>query len=136
MMKRADRLAIPLLAGSTLATCWRRPNLEYDLGEHELAEACCLCNGGVSFGFGGESTIAVLVLSLSYMRLSRAYLGKPSFFMHMYDENSIAAVFLQVTGGTRWKECSACSSGAKGARRVWRRCATWRATRCVYTTSL
>jgi len=54
MMKRADRLAIPLLAGSTLATCWRRPNLEYDLGEHELAEACCLCNGGVSFGFGGE----------------------------------------------------------------------------------
>lgn len=54
MMKRAERLDIPLLAGSSLATCWRRPNLEYDLGEHELTEACCLCNGGVTFGFGGD----------------------------------------------------------------------------------
>ena len=40
--------------GSSLATCWRKPNLEYSKGEHELTEGCCLVNGGVSFGFGGD----------------------------------------------------------------------------------
>ena len=40
--------------GSSLATCWRKPNLEYSRGEHELTEGCCLVNGGVSFGFGGD----------------------------------------------------------------------------------
>ena len=54
MMQRADSLSIPMLAGSSLATCWRKPNLEYSKGEHELTEGCCLVNGGVSFGFGGD----------------------------------------------------------------------------------
>jgi hypothetical protein len=42
MMGRAKELKVPLLAGSSLVTCWRRPNLEPGLGEFDLIEACAL----------------------------------------------------------------------------------------------
>lgn len=47
MMDRAEALSIPLLCGSSLPVCWRKPNLEYSLGEQRVEEACCLVNGGV-----------------------------------------------------------------------------------------
>ena len=47
MVERAEELSIPLLCGSSLPVCWRKPNLEYSLGEQHIEEACCLVNGGV-----------------------------------------------------------------------------------------
>ena len=47
MMERAEALSIPLMCGSSLPVCWRKPNLEYSLGEQHMEEVCCLVNGGV-----------------------------------------------------------------------------------------
>jgi hypothetical protein len=54
IMDRAQKLSIPMMAGSSLPVCWRRPNFEYRLGEPHLEEVACLVTGGVSFGFGGD----------------------------------------------------------------------------------
>lgn len=50
MVERAEELSIPLLCGSSLPVCWRKPNLEYRRGEHHMEEVCCLVTGGVVSG--------------------------------------------------------------------------------------
>ena len=63
IMDRAEKLSIPMMAGSSLPVCWRRPNLEYKLGEPHLEEVACLVTGGVSFGFGGDGMMEETTLS-------------------------------------------------------------------------
>ncbi len=58
---RARQLGVPLLAGSSLPTCWRQPFLEYDL-ETPLQEAVAIGYGGVeSYGFHALETLQCMV---------------------------------------------------------------------------
>jgi hypothetical protein len=58
---RARALNVPLLAGSTLPTCWRNPWLEYEL-ETPLEEALAVGYGGVeSYGFHALETLQCMV---------------------------------------------------------------------------
>ena len=47
MHSRCHELGAPLLAGSSLVVCWRKPQLEYALGKETLTEATILCAGAV-----------------------------------------------------------------------------------------
>lgn len=88
MFGRATTLSIPMLAGSTLATCWRRPNLEYPLGALELDEACVLVNGSVQF---------VKVLQIPYDHCAALFLMAPC---HLQLTGNLGA--RQGFGGNGW----------------------------------
>src|SRR5438270_8417273 len=61
MYDRARSLAAPLLAGSSLPTCWRRPFLEYAL-ETPVEAALAIGYGGVeSYGFHALETLQCMV---------------------------------------------------------------------------
>src|SRR5438093_313714 len=61
MYDRARELKVPLLAGSTLPLCWRRPFLEYEL-DTPIQEAVAIGYGGVeSYGFHALETLQCMV---------------------------------------------------------------------------
>jgi hypothetical protein len=61
MYDRARALEVPLLAGSSLPTCWRQPWLEYEL-ETPLEEAVAIGYGGLeSYGFHALETLQCMV---------------------------------------------------------------------------
>lgn len=61
MYDRARALKIPLLAGSSLPVCWRRPFLEYAL-ETPVDEAVAIGYGGLeSYGFHALETLQCMV---------------------------------------------------------------------------
>jgi len=61
MYDRAQELSVPLMAGSSLPTCWRHPFLEYPL-EAELKEAIGIGYGGIeSYGFHALETLQCMV---------------------------------------------------------------------------
>lgn len=61
MYDRAQQLNIPLLAGSSLPVCWRRPFLEYEL-ETPLEAAVAIGYGGLeSYGFHALETLQCMV---------------------------------------------------------------------------
>ena len=58
MWARKQELGIPLMAGSSLPLCWRRPWLEYDKGGVELEEVMSLSYGSVeAYGFHALETL-------------------------------------------------------------------------------
>ncbi len=58
---RARQLEVPLLAGSSLPLCWRRPFLEYDL-ESPVEAAVAIGYGGLeSYGFHALETLQCMV---------------------------------------------------------------------------
>jgi hypothetical protein len=61
MWDRARQLNIPLMAGSTLPTCWRRPCLEHELAT-PLQDALAVGYGGLeSYGFHALETLQCMV---------------------------------------------------------------------------
>ncbi|MFQ6042744.1 MAG: hypothetical protein ACE5PV_17950 [Candidatus Poribacteria bacterium] len=61
MYDRAQELSVPLMAGSSLPTCWRRPFLECAL-DTELDEAIGIGYGGIeSYGFHALETLQCMV---------------------------------------------------------------------------
>jgi hypothetical protein len=61
MYDTARELAVPLMAGSSLAVTWRTPSLEMPMGAR-VREALCVCYGGVdSYDFHGLETIQCMV---------------------------------------------------------------------------
>lgn len=61
MYNRAQELSVPLMAGSSLPTCWRQPFLEYAL-DTELKEAIGIGYGGIeSYGFHALETLQCMV---------------------------------------------------------------------------
>lgn len=61
MYDRARQLGVPLMAGSSLPVCWRRPFLEYPL-ETPLTEAVSIGYGGLeSYGFHALETLQCMV---------------------------------------------------------------------------
>jgi hypothetical protein len=57
MYDRARELKVPLMAGSTLPLCWRRPFLEYEM-DTPLEEAVAIGYGGIeSYGFHALETL-------------------------------------------------------------------------------
>lgn len=61
MYNRAQELSVPLMAGSSLPTCWRQPYLEYAL-DTELKEAIGIGYGGIeSYGFHALETLHCMV---------------------------------------------------------------------------
>ncbi len=58
MWARKQELGIPLMAGSSLPLCWRRPWLEYDKGAVELEEVMALSYGSVeAYGYHALETL-------------------------------------------------------------------------------
>ena len=58
MWARKQELGIPLMAGSSLPLCWRRPWLEYDKGGVELEEVMALSYGSVeAYGYHALETL-------------------------------------------------------------------------------
>ena len=58
MWARKEELGIPLMAGSSLPLCWRRPWLEYDKGGVELEEVMSLSYGSVeAYGYHALETL-------------------------------------------------------------------------------
>ncbi len=58
MWARKQELGIPLMAGSSLPLCWRRPWLEYDKGGVELEEVMSLSYGSVeAYGYHALETL-------------------------------------------------------------------------------
>jgi hypothetical protein len=61
MWERARRLKVPLMAGSSLPTCWRSPFLEHDL-DTPIEEAVAIGYGGrESYGFHALETLQCMV---------------------------------------------------------------------------
>ena len=61
MYSRAQKFSVPLMAGSSLPTCWRQPFLEYAL-DTELKEAIGIGHGGIeSYGFHALETLQCMV---------------------------------------------------------------------------
>ncbi|MBT3343209.1 MAG: hypothetical protein HOH74_10325 [Gemmatimonadetes bacterium] len=62
MWDRAAELKIPLMAGSSLPLCWRRPFVDYDKGSVELDEALGISYGSLeAYGYHALETMQCMV---------------------------------------------------------------------------